>query len=97
MLGDAQVDLFDLMGQMVPRMRRLLAQQHLKTDPQMPGLHIAELLARGRVTWDESEDGRVPMLVIDGKRILWDEFGHMVMGFEGWQFRLEFRDRSEEI
>ena len=33
-LGDAEEDLFELMGQMVPRIRRLLAQQHLKTEPQ---------------------------------------------------------------
>lgn len=96
-LADTQEDLFDLMGRMVPRMRRLLAQQHLKADPHMPGLHIADLLARGRITWDESEDGRVPMLVIDGKEISWEEFGQMVMGFEGSQFRFEIPDPSEEI
>ena len=30
-LGDAEEDLFDLMGRMVPRIRRLLSQQHLRT------------------------------------------------------------------
>ena len=43
------------------------------------------------------EDGRLPMLVIDGKEISWEQFGRMVMGFEGWQFRMEIKDRSEEI
>jgi hypothetical protein len=37
------------------------------------------------------------MLVIDGKEISWELFGRMVMGFEGWQFRFEIRDRSQEI
>jgi hypothetical protein len=96
-LGHAEEDLFDLMGQMVPRIRRLLAQRHLKTDPHMPGLHIADLLVRGRITWDETEDGRLPMLVIDGKEISWERFGRMVTGFEGWQFKFEIKDRSEEI
>jgi hypothetical protein len=96
-LGDAEADLFELMGQMVPRIRRLLARQHLKTDTHMPGLHIADFMVRGRITWDDNEDGRLPMLVIDGKEISWDQFGRMVMGFEGWQFRLEIKDRSEEI
>lgn len=96
-LGDAEEDLFELMGQMVPRIRRLLAQQHLKTEPHMRGLHIADLLVRGRITWDDNEDGRVPMLVIDGREISWEQFGRMVMGFEGWQFKFEIRDRSEEI
>ena len=96
-LGDAEQDLFELMGQMVPRIRRLLAQQHLKTEPHMPGLHIADFLVRGRITWDDNEDGRLPMLVIDGREISWEQFGRMVMGFEGWQFKFEIRDRSEEI
>ena len=96
-LGDAEADLFELMGQMVPRIRRLLARQHLKTDTHVPGLHIADFMVRGRITWDDNEDGRLPMLVIDGKEISWDQFGRMVMGFEGWQFRLEIKDRSEEV
>lgn len=96
-LGAAEVDLFELMGQLVPRIRRLLAQQHLKAEPHRPGLHIADFLVRGRIGWDEHEDGRVPVLVIDGKEITWEHFGRMVMGFEGWQFRFEIRDRSEEV
>jgi hypothetical protein len=96
-LGDAEEDLFELMGKMVPRIRRLLSRQHLKSEPHMPGLHIADLLVRGRITWDDNEDGRLSMLVIDGKEISWERFGRMVMGFEGWQFKFEIRDRSVEI
>ena len=98
-LGDAEADLFGLMGQMVPRIRRLLAQQHLKPEPHMPGLHIVDFLVRGRITWDdnEDEDGQLRMLVIDGRENSWEQFGRMVMGFEGWQFRIEIRERSEEI
>jgi hypothetical protein len=97
MLGQAEEDLFDLMGQMVPRIRRMLAQQHLNTEPDVPGLHIADLLVRGRITWDENEDGRLPMLVIDGKEISWERLGRMMTAFEGWQFKLEICDRSAEI
>ena len=82
-LGDAEPDLFELLGQMVPRIRRLLAQQHLKTEAHMPGLHIADFLVRGRITWDDNEGGPLPMFVIDGKDISWEQFGRMVMGFDG--------------
>jgi len=95
-LGDAEADLFELMGQMVPRIRRALAQQHLKTDTHVPGWHIADFLVRGRITWDDNEDGRLPLLVIDGKEIPWEDFGRMLMSFEGWQFKLEIKDPSEE-
>jgi hypothetical protein len=82
---------------MVPRIRRLLARQHLTTDEHLPGLHIADFMVRGRITWDDNEGGRLPMLVIDGKEISWDQFGRMVMGFEGWQFKMEIKDGSEEL
>jgi hypothetical protein len=63
----------------------------------MPGLHIADLLVRGRITWDGNEHGRVPMPVFDGRDISWERFGRMLMGFEGRQFKFDIRDRSEEI
>ena len=95
-IGDPQGDLFALMGQLVERMRRALALRHLEYDKQF-GWTIADFLARGRITWDDEEDGRVPLLVIDGNEITWEQFGRMLMSFEGWQFKLEIHDRSKEI
>lgn len=55
------------------------------------------MLVRGRITCDSEEHGRVPLLVIDGRTVSWEQFGRMLMSFEGWQFRLEICDRSEEV
>jgi hypothetical protein len=52
---------------------------------------------RGRIAWDDEHEGRLPLLVIDGREVSWNAFGRMLMTFEGWQFKLEIRDRSEEI
>jgi hypothetical protein len=95
-LGDPQGDLFALMGQLVERIRRALALRHLKYDKQL-GWRIDDFLARGRITWDDEQDGRLPLLVIDGHEITWEQFGRMLMSFEGWQFKLEIHDRSKEI
>jgi hypothetical protein len=54
-------------------------------------------MVRGRIDCDIEADDRLPLLVIDGKEIPWDQFGRMLMSFEGWQFKLEIRDRSEEV
>ena len=96
-LGEPEGDLFALMGQLVERMRRALSQRHLEIDKHHGGLHIRDFLARGRITWDEDEDGRVPLLVIDGQKISWEQFGRMLMTFEGWQFKLEILDRTDEV
>lgn len=94
-IDDAEAELFGLMGRLVARMRRALATRHLEEDHGQP--HIADFVTRGRIEWDEREDGCVPSLVIDGHEITWDEFGRMLTTFEGWQFKLEIRDKSEEI
>ena len=78
-------------------MRQSLARQHLKTSVEF-GLHIADFLVRGQISSDpENENGRVPVLVIDGREISWEKFGQMLMSFEGWQFKLEIRDPGEEV
>ena len=41
--------------------------------------------------------GRVSLLPIDGRGIPWDQSGRMLTSFEGWQFKLEIHDNSEEI
>jgi len=34
----------------------------------------------------------MPVVVIDGRRISWDEFGRMVATYMGFQFKLELHD-----
>jgi hypothetical protein len=94
-IGDPEVDLLALLGRLIDRMRRALSVKHLN-DGEL-GLQIADRVVRARIDWDESEDGQVPLVVIDGREITWEQFGHMLMTFEGWQFKLEIRDQSEEL
>lgn len=94
-LGDPDDDLLSLLGHLVERMRRSLSVKHLVASDH--GLQIADQTVRARIEWDETQDGRVPLLVIDGRDVSWEEFGRMLMTFEGWQFRMEIGDRSEEV
>jgi hypothetical protein len=80
---------------LVGRLRRGLSVKYLERSEH--GTQIADRTACGRIEWDESEDGRVPLLVIDGQKVSWNELGRMLMSFEGCQFRVEICDRSEEM
>jgi hypothetical protein len=92
-IGDPEEDLLVLLGRLIEKMRRvsyLTGGEH--------GLQISdERVVRGRVEWDDARHGGVPLLVIDGREIGWNEFGRMLMSFEGWQFKLTIRDKSEEL
>jgi len=75
--------------------KRALSVKHL-ADREF-GVDIADSVVRGRIEWDEEQDGRVPLLVVDGRRITWDQLGKLLMKFEGFQFKLEVRDESQEL
>ena len=92
---DPEGDTFELYNQLLDKTRRGLMQRHIKTD--RCGLQIAKPdIVRARIDYDlENPDGG-PLLIIDGKEVPWDEFGRMLTTFEGFQFRMEIYDMSEE-
>jgi hypothetical protein len=95
-IGDPEEDLLVLVGRLIERIRRGLSVKHLRNGTY--GLQIADhRVVRGKIEWGDSEDGSVPQLNVDGREITWQEFGRMLMSFEGWQFKLEIRDKSEDL
>jgi len=94
-LGKPDDEPLSLLGRLIERMRRSLSVKHLVRSEH--GMQIADRTVCGRIEWDESEDGRIPLLVIDGQEVSWDELGRMLMSFEGWQFRIAICDRSEAV
>jgi hypothetical protein len=93
-LGEPQSDPFVLLGKLVQKMMRALSMEHLHEDAS--GLQVAGTMVRGRIEWNGVEGGRLPCVVIDGRRVEWNDFGAILMAFEGWQFRLELLDPTDE-
>lgn len=94
-IGPPGSDPLALVGQLIQKIRRALAVQHLRQGEFGP--QIVDHVLRGRIEWDEEEDGRVPLVIVDGQPISWDRLGMLLMTYEGWQFKLEMRDPSEEL
>lgn len=95
-IGEPHDEPLALLGKLIGKMRRALALTHLDDTAHGPQVND-RLILRGTVDSDPGENRRVPRVVVDGREISWDELGRMVAAFEGWQFKLEFRDLSEEI
>ncbi|MCF8179586.1 MAG: hypothetical protein K9J74_13855 [Sulfuritalea sp.] len=87
--------MFALLGRLIQRIRKALSVNHIEDGPH--GLQIVDDTVRGQIEWDEDEDGRVPLMVVDGREISWEDFGQMLMSREGWQFKLEIFDPSDEV
>ena len=89
-------DLLMLLGKLIEKMRRALAVKHLANGAL--GLQIGDhQIIKGQIEWDAAQEGHVPLLIIDGREITWEEFGRMLMTFEGFQFKLNICDKSEEL
>src|SRR5215470_5429844 len=80
-LGKPDDEPFSMLGRLIERMRRSLSVRHLVRSER--GTQIADRTVCGRIEWDECEDGRVPLLVIDGQKISWDELGAHADEFRG--------------
>jgi hypothetical protein len=94
-IGTPDDEPLSLLGRLIERMRRTLSVKHLVRGEH--GMQIADFRVSGRIRRDASEGGQLPLLIIDGQEVSWDQLGRMLMGFEGWQFRIDICDRSEEV
>jgi hypothetical protein len=99
-IGDMEEELFELFGKLFERIRRALNRKHIYWSETTRNWQIADGdLVRGKIDCDlDSPDyERLPLIVIDGKKISWSVFGQMLMTYEGFNFKLEIFDRSDEI
>ncbi|MFI5398382.1 MAG: hypothetical protein ACHQ9S_22840 [Candidatus Binatia bacterium] len=96
-LGEANAEPMALFAQLYERIRRGLARRHL-VDGEL-GTHLVfPGPVRGYISSDFDRDPEpLPVVVIDGRELTWEEFGRMFLSFEGWQFRMEIMDRTEEV
>lgn len=79
-------------------MRRALSRKHIETEERYGAPSVLDdMEARGRIEWDDESGGQLPLLVIDGKPVTWHQFGRILSTYEGWQFKLEIKERDEEV
>jgi hypothetical protein len=100
LIGEPGEDRFVQLGRLVERIRSTLATRYLEDSKY--GLQIKDMEVKGAIEADMSDEAdvfapRLPMLVIDGRDVSWDEFGKMLMTFEGFQFKLEIVDKSDDL
>jgi len=93
LIGEPDDDVFVLLGRLIEKMRRALTVRHIDFRER----RIIDSTVRGRIKRDEARDGHLPLVVVDGKEVSWNELGRMLMSMEGWQFRLDIADPSDEL
>ena len=85
-----------LFQRLFAKMRLGLSRKHLEPGEFSSSLGPDDIV-RGRIEWDPQSDGDTPALSIDGRTISWSDFGRILMAYEGFQFKLEIRDLTEDL
>jgi hypothetical protein len=82
-------------------MRGTLATKYLEDGRY--GLQVKDMEVKGKIEADMSDSSDLyraiplPMMVIDGREVSSEQFGGMLMTFEGFQFKLQVIDKSYDI
>lgn len=100
MLGETEDGIFPLFSNLYERMIKTLNKKHIFKNPDTDDWQIAyEDIVRGQISCDGETNGysRTPMMVIDGKEVSWEDFGQMLMTYEGFNFKLQIFDPSDEM
>lgn len=88
-LGSHHADTDALVAHLRSRLRQLVFHLDLEDGPSGRPIMAGDELA-GRLVWNE-DDGPYDV-VVDGRRLSWEEFGRALEPFEGWRFRLIIED-----
>ncbi len=100
MIGETENGIFSLFSKLYERMLKTLNRKHIFKNAGIDQWQITDDdKVRGQISCIDDEVGhsRVPILMIDGKKIAWDEFGKMLMTYEGFNFKLQIFDQSDEM
>lgn len=78
------------LGRLRDKIREALSTRHIEKTKD--GLQVYHDTLKGRITASPDVEG--PVVVVDGVPIGWDEFGRMILTFEGFRFEMTFVDRG---
>lgn len=94
-LGDLDSDVQQLYTQLVDKVTRGISRKYIRRRNH--GLEIIDDRVVGTIAYDEHQDSRIPLVIVDGKRYTWDQLGQMLMKFESFQFKLDIVDPSDDV
>jgi hypothetical protein len=95
---EPEEDPLELFGKLLGKMRRGLAQRHLERDEDGRLRITKPDIVRGVIDSDPDDDweDRMPLIVVDGQNVTWQQLGRMLLTYEGFQLKMEIYDKSEE-
>jgi len=96
---DAEVD--DLVAALRSRAAADVSRRLLEPNPHRAGYLVArdDDAVEGRLVWNETgnEVGTPYDVIVDGKKLSWEELGSALEAYAGWRFRIELADPIDDL
>jgi hypothetical protein len=90
LVGAHDADVASMFDQLRRKVRLAIRRQYVERSRHRDGWIMRGKQVEGRLVWRDERPGYD--VVVDGRRLSWDEFGAALQPFEGWTFRLSMRD-----
>lgn len=95
LLGEHDADVDSLLDNLRERIRAGISSVDLEPNPDREGWMLTGETVSGRFQWNDGGDNGKPYdVVVDGRRLTWEEFGNAFEGLEGWGFTVRIDDLS---
>ncbi len=98
MTGETSHGIFLLFSNLYTQMLTALDRKHIFKNPDTGQWQITpENTVKGQIRFSRQSNGSpgTPSMCIDGKTLSWEEFGRMLMTYEGSSFKLHIIDDGE--
>ncbi|WP_339251745.1 hypothetical protein NSQ43_15790 [Sporosarcina sp. FSL W8-0480] len=96
--GELIADQHALFDQLKEKTERGLSKTYLEKG-EFPGggpyISVKGYHLKGLLSYNENES-EAPLVIIDGKPYTWEEVGHLLRAFEGFQVKIEMKDLADE-
>ena len=98
-IGTHQADVEHLVARLRAIAELELTERYLEPNPRRPGFLLSGDEFEGRLEYslDGTEVGTPYDVIVDGKRLSWEDLGRALEAFAGFRIRLEISDRIEDL
>jgi hypothetical protein len=79
-------------GEIREKIADRLSTRDIVRDPESGDRQVLNGLIRAQITCDLEGDVEVPLLIVDGEQITWEELGRLLMTYEGWGLHIKITE-----